>query len=383
MAAVAGLILSAGRAGAADVTVLRSADNATAGRTLRIPRTGTFTMDPTSAGYLVLATAESDIRLSVGTATWTSTAPGAQPQALAILTSRPGDDGTVNCRSELWGLARPAEGPGFVTVTLKVMSGNPPPPALAGTVISFGNVASTGIGGPCCAVVSNDGSGTTTISKTVDGTSRGDALLNTVCTSWSGATPGTPSADPANDPEMMPRGFIVTGSPNLQHFIGTSPGGEADRPATKYRHLRWLQSGDRVWALTALQLFATAAAPPDAAPPPPPDAGASPPRDTGVPPPPDAAQAAVDAAPAPDQSSTPPEPSVRLDGNLSAVPGPDARAPLADEPPDAALPEAGGPHVIDLRVGCACTAGATDRGGHALWALLLPALLLRRRAGRR
>jgi hypothetical protein len=398
MAALLGLLLPAWRANAADVAVLDVAQNTVMqSRTLRIPRSGAFNMDPAANGYLAVAVGISDTQHNVEAATWTSTRPGAgPPQALAQKSGRHGEDGSDGCRTEIWGLADPAAGPGYVTLMVNTTSGAAP--SLAGSVITFANVASTSTDGPCCFNASNDGAGTTPATKTMFGTSRGDALVNSVCTAWSGAAPGTPAADPDGAPEMVPRSFQVMTTPNLQHFSGTSPGGDVERPATKYRHLRWVQSGTRAWALAGLELLATTTttAAPYAGPPPPPDAGAPPPRDAGAAPPPDAAvlvppdaRAPADAASAPDQMVfSPPEPTVRLDGNLSALPGPDAGGSILPDPED---PDTGiegdttsGPHAVDLQVGCACRMGATAPDGGALCGALLIALaLLRRRSVRR
>ena len=96
-----------------------------------------------------------------------------------------------------------------------------------------------------------------------------------------------------------------------------------------------------------------------------------------------------DGSPAPDQMvSSPPEPTVRLDGNLSALPGPDAGGAIVPDPEDATSDDdggtAGGPHTVDLQVGCACRMGATAPGSGVLCGALLIALaLLRRRSVRR
>src|SRR5687768_9242800 len=95
------LMLGAGSARAADVAVLSwTQSSATQTRTLRIPRTGSFTVPAASSGYLVVAVAVPDIRLAVGSATWTSTAPRAgAAQALVSRVSRPaGDETAENCR---------------------------------------------------------------------------------------------------------------------------------------------------------------------------------------------------------------------------------------------------------------------------------------------
>jgi hypothetical protein len=388
LAALLAALLPAG-ARAADVVVLGTAQSvAEETRTLRIPRTGTFDMAFTNAGYLTVGLAISDIANDLITATWTSTRPGAEPQALEMRSSRHGDGANVTCRTQVLGLAGPAAGPGFVTITVRPSAGTAPPPSLAGTLIAFGNVASTSTGGPCCMAAANDGQGTTTITKTMFDTSRGDALVNSVCTTWTGAAPGMPRPDPDGAPEMVARSFLVTATPRMQHFTGTSPGGEADRPATKYRHLRWAQSGDRVWALAGLMLFATdtlppppdaSSPPPDATPPLPPDAAPTPPRDAAPPP--------ADVTPPPIDVTAPPlpEPSIRLDGGLIAAPEPDAgTAPEPVEeggdagdplPADATI---NGPYEIDLRVGCACELSSPARAGGPLSVLVIALTLLLR-----
>jgi MYXO-CTERM domain-containing protein len=369
LAAVAAAIGTPARA--ADIAVLAWTQNAAQGtRTLRLPRTGSFTMDKVADGYLIVGVAMTGDNHAVSAVTWSGAGP---TQAFHVETHKIAAT-SLPCRTELWGLADPAPGAGFVTVTVQPVSGSPPAPALAGAIISFSNVASTSTNGPCCVNATNSGDGNSTINKTMFETSRGDALVHSVCTQWSGGTaPGMPGPDPANDPEMVPRTFQMIGAASLQHFTGTSPGADVDRPATSYRHLRWLQSGSRTWAIAglAMQATATIAVPP-------PDAAA---------PAPDAAPA-VDAAPAaPDAATLPPDlgPTDVDPPGDPAIDPPDAAtptvAPDGEADPQPAAPDAEIAPVqrqISLQVGCACDVGSAPAGG-GLGLLLVLAPLLRRR----
>jgi hypothetical protein len=371
LAAALGACLWAPPALAANIVTLAWTQNtAQSSLTLRLPRTGSFTMDEVTAGYLIVASAVTGDAHLIDSATWTSTLPGAgPPQAFHLESARQVEDPTT-CRSELWGLAEPVAGPGFATVTVRVSSAgsNPPTPSLAATLISFSNVASTEVNGPCCANAANSGVDSSTISKTMSNTSRGDALVNTVCTRWTGTPPGMPAPDPDNDPEMVPRTFQALSSQSMQHFTGTSPGADIERPGTSYRHLRWLQSGSRSWAIAGLVLHATTTAPqaPDAAGPTPPDAAPAP---------------MLDAAPTLDSAPT------LTDGATGSTASPDATSPGPMQRPDGgAAPE---PPALDalgaeqrqisLQVGCACGLGRGPGGGGLGLLLLLP-LLRRRRA---
>ena len=364
-------LLAAAPARAADVVTLAWTQNtAASSQTIRLPRTGSFTMATVNAGYLVAAVAISDDAHGASSVTWTSTAAGAgPPQNFHVAVSRENNIAPT-CRSQIWVLANPVAGPGFANVTVAATSGSPPVPSLAATLISFANVAANWTDGPCCTNVANTGTGVDTITKTVSGTSRGDAWINAVCTHWSGAALGTPTPDPDKDPEMVPRTFQTLPSAGLQHFTGTSPGPLVDRPATSYRHLRWLQSGSRSWVIVGLGLLATTD-PPDAAPPPadaaplPADA-APPPADSAPPPAPDAAVLPDEAPPLPDEAA--PEDT--------RAPSPDAGAPAPLEPPvepDADFAQ----RQISFQVGCACDVAARSPGGGAL--LLLALLIGRRR----
>jgi hypothetical protein len=344
-----------GPARAADVIFVGASQNSVSGaRTLRIPATGElldFVALGSPPGYLTVGVAISDDSHRVATVAWVEGEPAVQSIALGMQSARVTNNVTSPaCRSELWGLAHPRPGAGHVVVTVEPLAGNPPAPALAGSIAAFTNVGSTSIGGPCCADSTNDGSGTTTINKTMFGTSRGDALVNTVCTNWNGGpAPGTPGADPALDPEMVPRTFLAVTSPNLQHFLGTSPGADVERPATSYRHLRWLQSGSRVWSLAGLVLIA--GDPPAA------------PLDAGTPPSPDARAPAADtaSAPAPD-TSAPTGPTIpRIDVDAGA---------------------AAGLRELAWKVGCACELGSGRGGPGASAALVLLLALLWRRSAR-
>jgi hypothetical protein len=360
-------LLAAAPARAADVVTLAWTQNSAASAlTLRLPRTGSFTMAKVDAGYLAAAVAMSDAGYDVTSVTWTSTLSGAgPPQQFHKAVAREHDVAPA-CRSAIWVVANPVSGPGFATVIIAATSGSPPVPALAAALFSFGNVGATWTDGACCVNVANTGTGVDIINKTVGGTSRGDAWLNSVCTHWSGAALGTPTPDPDKDPEMVPRTFQTLPSADMQHFTGTSPGPLVDRPATSYRHLRWLQSGSRSWVIVGLGLLATTD-PPDAGTPPWPDA--APPTADAAPPP------AADAALAADSAPAPPDQAAGEDAGPRS---PDAAAPAPLEPP--AEPDADpGQRQISFQVGCACDVAARSPGGGAL---LLLALLLRRRRPR-
>jgi len=257
-------------------------------------------------------------------------------------------------------------------------------------------VASTSTNGPCCANSANSNSGTTTITKTMFETSRGDALVNAVCTTWTGAAPGTPTNDPFGAPEMVPRTFQSLSNRNLQHFLATSPGADVLRPATSHRHLRWSQAGSRVWALVGLVLLATDGPAPasDAGPPDTnPDMGTAP-IDTGAPGPIDMTGPMDGGPPAPDvgggETAPVPEGDAGRDGTQTGGPGgnPDGAAPSDGKLPDGAAPgtDAEGRTITseDLawRVGCACDVGAGHNGGVPAVVVLFLALLGRRAARR-
>ena len=386
---IAGLLLVARPGRAADVAVLGSAANATASsQTLRIPSARSVAVDGSGSGYIVAGVALSGTASEVGSVTVTLMNPTLSiVRPLARQTIRDVDNGGLSCRSELWGVAIPAGfTSAFINVTSKAIAGNAPTPTMIGSVVSFSNVASTSLAGPCCYNSGNSGDGVSTITKTMAGTSRGDALFNSVCTNWpTGATPGLPMPDPAVAPEMVRQAIVTT--VNYQHFIGVSPGADVLRPATSYRHLRWLQSGSRAWALVGIMLLATdtpnvpdAGVPgPDSAPPPPVDAAG--PVDTSSP--------ASDVAPL-DAGSTPGE--VRPDGagpgSVGDAPAAPGTGDAASRPPDAGLPDvdagASGAGPINWRVGCACALGSTrgDAGGAATVVVLGLLLLALRRTGR-
>jgi hypothetical protein len=385
--------LLAGRQARADVGFMGSASNRAAGtRTLRIPASGTITTDASGAGYVTVGVALSDVNYQVTRMALFLDGPGGQ---VALVPARQNFRNATNtipfCRSELWGaVVVKGATSAFVTVDVEPMAGAPAAPDLAGSMVSFSNVGGTSINPPCCANSANDGSGGSTISKTMVGNSRGDALFNSVCVSWTGTTPGTPTPDPAEDPEMVPRTFVTLG--RLQHFSGTSPGANVAPPATSARSLRWLQSGSRTWGLVGLILFATASSTV-------PDAGApvdmgAPPVDMGAPP--------VDLSPPLDMSpdlrpvdSTSPPPD--MTGADVTPAAPDTRGDVipADpipEPPDTAarVPDAAAADPdsgvvttppFDWRVGCACDLGHAPGGGAPalLLVLFVPLLLALRR----
>jgi MYXO-CTERM domain-containing protein len=386
--AAAAMVLAAAPARAADITFVTSAQTTAAStRTMRIPRTGTFSMPALASGYLIVAVGIDIIDYQVDAVTWESTSPrGTTAQALHATTVKSVSD-PETCRTELWALAKPLAGEGFVTVTVKSATSSPMP-SLAGSILAFANVGSTSTNGPCCAGATNSGSGTSTINKTMLDTSRGDALVNAVCTSWNqGMVPGMPGPDPANDPEMVPR--TLQSISNMQHFTGTSPGGDADAPATGYRHLRWLQTGSRSWAIAGLSLHAASATPP------PPDAAASPP-DSAIPPsdaaaPREAAATPADTAmpSAPDGGTPFPETPSSADAGSTArpdvksgpplLPSPDVEAGPLHPEPDADR----GQRQVSLQVGCACRTGAPGGGGGLALALLALLLVRRRDDSRR
>jgi hypothetical protein len=391
-------ILLAGRPGrAADIAVLDWASNAVAaGRTLRLPATGELALDKSGNGFVTVGLALSDVENEGFDLILVMNNGNVATSATLVMTRRTlraVNLGGLSCRSELWA-GTPVTGATSAHVDVKVrpIAGNPPSPSVSGTIVSFSNVASSSIGGPCCVDSANSGEGMSTISKTMTGTSRGDALFNSVCTKWpAGVPPTLPTPDPVNDPEMVPRSLLSTVGV-MQHFTGTSPGADVLRPAVSHRTLRWLQSGSRVWGLTGLMLLATDAPNvPDAGPPGPdmapplPEAGPAGPPDTSRPAdvarPPDAVRVDTPASPIDAQPDSSPDtvispPPDALGVSDAASPPPDARLPNADASASA------GPFA--WRVGCACELGS-PRGvppGAPLVIVAALALLALRRARR-
>ena len=169
---------------------------------------------------------------------------------------------------------------------------------------------------------------------------------------------------------MVPRTYQLVRTPNLQGFAGTSPGADVppSQAATGFRHLRWLQSGNRNWSITSVILLAGDF-------PNPPDAGMPPPLDAPVI---DAAPPVPDLAP-PDVAVGPPDLMSSVDSVVSevssntdtavapdAAPALDTAGPrdpggassgdgMTDPEPDAVV----GSRRVDLQVGCACEVGGT------------------------
>jgi hypothetical protein len=395
------LLAAPAAARAADIAVLGfTQGSATASRTLRVPATGTFDAVTRAQDYVAVGVAISDVSYTVQRVAWVLDPPGSrsqvlEPQSLRSSLAEMGAD----CRSELWGASIGVPGPGHVEITVSA-TGNPAAPGLAASVVAFSNVASTSLGGgPCCTNSSNSGTGNSTASKTMSGTNRGDALVNSVCTRWpDGAAPGMPTADPVGDPEMVPRTFLALPSRNMQHFAGTSPGADVDPPDTGPRSLRWLQSGVHAWALVGMMLFAT-----DGQNPPRPDAGSSPtdagapldvsaPLDTSAPvdmgQPVDRAPSPVDlgspagtggAQPVPDpgRDANPPDDNPPVNSTDADWPTPNDGPAAVDRRSDdtvVPVPDAGSraTTVGAWRVGCACDLG----GGHAVGGALHLAVAL-------
>jgi hypothetical protein len=399
LVSVMGVLLASRPARAADIALVEAAHNSgTSTRKLRIPAIGDIALDPND-GYVVVGIALSDIASRITDAILVMETPrGTVLTSLALKreVTRDADLGAgFACRTELWsGPVIASSVRGHVDVTIGALTGTPPAPNVAGTIASFNHVASTSLDGPCCANAGNDGSGNSTISKTMNGSNRGDALFNTVCTSWTGAAPGMPTPDPVNDPEMVPRSFVVVGS--MQHFTGTSPGGDVAPPATSHRSLRWLQSGSRVWALNGVILLANdapnvpdAGVPVDAAAP---DVGPAPidtrppnPAEAGAP---DTASAEVTPMPA-DAPITEVGGGSRPDAAITDAPaaadaGPPGPTPISD----ASTPGSdGGSNLAQVawRVGCACDVGQPGRadGAPFVAGIIAVLALLHRRASRR
>jgi hypothetical protein len=258
--------LLAAEARGADIAVMATGQNIGRVRTLRVPATGTIAIDSLT-GYVTVGIGLSDIGNQVSRVIMY--VDNGQASSLVLRqTFRDADVDQLYCRSELWGNRVVTGSSAYLEITTTGITGTPPTPVVAATAVSYRNVASATILPPCCIDSANDGGTNSTINKTMVGSSQGDMLFNSVCTSWGGATPGMPTADPARDPEMMPWSFQSTTGPNLQHFTGLSPGADVLRPAVGSRHLRWLQTGSRSWAITGIILLATDAPnPPDAGPP--------------------------------------------------------------------------------------------------------------------
>jgi MYXO-CTERM domain-containing protein len=367
--------------------VAQAASRATA--TLRVPATGTFDMPPVADGYLTVSVGMAGKDHAVTTVAWSSSFSGTSAvQGLTRQSSRvstPTHD--PGCRAELWGLTRPARGPGFLTVTIAPNAGIQGTTSVTAAAIVYANVRATSVGGLCCAEVSNGGSGVTAVNKTIHDTSRGDMVVDSVCAAWIGAAPGAPYPDNALNPVLTARAVQSPPGSNLYGFAGTAVGADVELPATSYRHMRWLQSGSRDWIITGLilrptdaALTADAGAPPapDASPRTdlsgPPDLGA--PIDVGsVPPPPDAAALLADTA----TREGPPVTETADAGAVAPTPL-DARGslPLIDDPDGAA---GSGVHHVDLQIGCGCRVGGSPApGGLCLVVAGLAAAALRRRS---
>jgi hypothetical protein len=307
--------------------------------TLRVPATGTFTVRPVSGAYLAVGVGMSGVDYTVESVTWNGVGGS---QRLAVVSSRTADYGGPGCRAEMWGLAGPAAGDGFATVVVSSFSAAPSP-ALGASLMEFGNVGDTSTDGPCCMFISNSGSADTTVTKTFDGTSRGDLLVDSLCITWSSADPGTPVPSLADNPVLVTR--VVQSTRNLYILAGTSPGAAVDPPMTSYRHMRYVEGGTRDWALTGV-ILQPAAAPVDAAPP---DAPA--PAD---------APRTPDAAPADPPPDAPITPDAALDRAADVRP-----ADAAPDPIDATGALSGDGALVrrrELRVGCACQLGARPPG---------------------
>jgi hypothetical protein len=361
LSVVAGAVaLWSGQATAQQVTYEGSTWNLVSrATTLRIPATGTFTLRPVVGSFIAVGVGMSGVDYTVTSAAW-NVAGTATRQRMEVLSSRTG----TGCRTEMWGVAAPAAGDGYAEVTISPVSFAPPVPALGASLIAYGNVGSISTDGPCCMFISNDGSQSSTITKTFDGNNRYDYLAASVCIAWGGSDPGTPVPDYAANPALVPRMVQSVRLPNLYVLAVNSAGAAVDPPLTSTRHMRWVEGGIRDWATTGiiLQPAAFAAPPPDAAPPP-----------VDAPLPPDAQPLPADVAvdrPAP------------VDAPLRADTPPDqtSDAALFDSAPSVDPDAAVARRVSALRVGCACDVGARRRGS---FLPILALLLLQRRRRRR
>jgi MYXO-CTERM domain-containing protein len=378
-----GLLLAAptGVAWAQEVTFEGAAQNAGQSGTLRVPATGSFAMPAVTGGYMTVSVAVSDLNREVALVTW---AGSGSMQSMTRLSKRIDSSAKPgSCRAELWGLANPQPGLGSVTVTLIASAA---PSAVAGGLMAFSQVGATSTDGPCCAAVSNDGSGTSVISKTLVGTSRGDMLVDAVCSVWQGSDPGPAVPDLAENAGLVARMSEAVRASRFYGFAATSPGADRARPAIGSQSMRWLQGGSHDWSLTAVILQPLLPAIP-------PDAGALPTRDARAPSAdtlslvgdtssPDSAPALeADAAVTPrDAGAEAPGPGPP-DSAVQAV-GPDAEgggASLAEDGPVTAPHET--TREVQLSVGCACGVGQGAPGGGVL--LVLAALALARVRARR
>jgi hypothetical protein len=391
--AVVATLLVARPAHAVDVQFDAVAQNSQANtRTLRIPATGTFN-PAANARFLTVTLAISDANHSASVVWYRVDGAGAimTSEIIQGVVARDTDPTGAPCRSLLFARSTVSgSGPGYVMVTVAATSGNPPAPSLAGTVMSFANVATTWIDPPCCNNASNDGSDTTAATKTMAGLAKGDIAVSAVCTAWTGTAPGTPTPDVSVAPEMVARAFSTApGTAKLQHFTSTSPGSPLlIRPRTGTQHLRWAQSGSRNWALVAVGLLSD-----DVLNPPGPDAGA---MDMGGPAPMDM------GGPAPVDMGGAVEPGPPGDGGGDVAQVPDSSpgtgggggasgggpSPTGGAGGDPTLPmtaDGGSSNAgpVDWRVGCACELGAAGpRSGVAGWLAIASAtaLILRRRS---
>jgi hypothetical protein len=270
LALIVTALLGAGRA-AADITFQAQATNqGLSTTTLRVPATGgTFFVPNVPGGYLTVSVAISGLDHQVSAVRWSLTG-SPTPQSFTRQSSRDSNTfvGTVDCRSEIWGLAAPALGAGSVTIDVAAV--NPPAadPTLFATLIAYAHVAGTSVGGTCCANVTSDGSGTSTVTRTLPGLSHGDFLVDSVCEVWpqGDPAPGTPTSDVGANSELVTRGTTMAASPNLYAMVQTS--GTSNIPAATKgsKTLQWSQSGTREWALSSLILLGQAPAPTDAGP---------------------------------------------------------------------------------------------------------------------
>jgi hypothetical protein len=383
------LVTATTRRASADVTYQAQTAAEGSSPTVRIPNSGTFSVPTVPGAYLTLSVALYDADHAVSSVRWSLTGSASSQSFTRQSQHDSAGPSSSHCRTEIWGLPAPALGAGAVTVQIAAINGPAPATQIIATLIAYAHVAGSSVAGPCCSNVASDGTGSSTITKTLAGIEHGDFLVDSVCVTWplGATTPGLPDPDLAVNSELVSRNVTASASPNLFALVQTSGTSNIPAGTTSTKTLQWQQSGSREWALTGVVLLGQPAppvdaAPPPDAPPPPPEAGVTDgsPSD-GVTMPDASAEAGSSTA---DAAST--EAGLSADAAAGEVlpfdagARPDA-APAAGN--DAPVEAEGHPIAVNLAVGCACRTGGGTRGGGLLVLLLSAACGWRQARGAR